>query len=304
MKVLQFTIPIRHDKTIVTKEDRLPYFYPYLHKHKEMQITWIKRGNGTLVAGSDMHLFQDDDIFVIGANQPHVFKNTGSYFEQETNDAAISLNIFFDPDVIYNTLFNISELRNLKTFIQHTQNGFRINKEMTNEVSAKILQIAEHESGIERTLYFIELMQLLASIPSPETLSDNTKMLRNNENDGIRISEIYNYILHNYERDITLEDVAQQAYMTPQAFCRFFKKHTGHTFVSFLNEVRINEARKKFSEGNYESISSVAYNCGFNSVTNFNRVFKAITRHAPSSYIETFRKNINSLEHGYMLSCI
>lgn len=302
MKVLQFTIPIRHDKTIVTKEDRLPYFYPYLHKHKEMQITWIKHGNGTLVTGSDMHLFQDGDIFVIGANQPHVFKNAGSYFEHETDGAVVSLNIFFDTELICNTLFNISELKNLRAFLMHAQNGFRVNRGMAGAVSGKIVQIMEHESGMERTLYFIELVQLLAAVPSPEILSNNTKMLRNNENDGIRISEIYNYILHNYERDITLEDVAQQAYMTPQAFCRFFKKHTGHTFVSFLNEIRINEARKKFSEGNYESISSVAYNCGFNSVTNFNRVFKAITRHAPSSYIEAFRKNINSLERGYMLS--
>jgi AraC-like DNA-binding protein len=304
MKVLQFTIPIRYDKTIVTKEDRLPYFYPYLHKHKEMQITWIKRGNGTLVTGSDMHLFQSNDIFVLGANLPHVFKNTGSYFEQPIEDAAISLNIFFDPDVICNTLLNICELKNLKAFILHAQNGFRVNKEMTGEVSAKIVQIMEHENGMERTLYFIELMQLLASIPSPDILSNNAKMLRNSENDGIRISEIYNYILHNYEKDIKLEDVAQQAYMTPPAFCRFFKKHTGHTFVSFLNEIRINEARKKFSEGAYESISNVAYNCGFNSVTNFNRVFKAITRLAPSSYIESFRKNINPVKHGYMLSGI
>ncbi|MDR0792261.1 MAG: AraC family transcriptional regulator [Chitinophagaceae bacterium] len=304
MKVLQFTIPIRYNKTIVTKEDRLPYFYPYLHKHKEMQVTWIKSGNGTLVAGSDMHLFKSNDIFVIGANLPHVFKSADSYFEQSIENATVSLNIFFDPDVICNTLFNICELKHLKDFILHAQTGFKVNKEMLGEVSTKILQIMEDENGMERTLYFIELIQLLTSMPAPEVLSNNSKMLRNSENDGIRISEIYSYILHNYEKDIKLEDVAKQAYLTPPAFCRFFKKRTGRTFVSFLNEIRINEARKKFSEGDYESISSVAYNCGFNSVTNFNRVFKAIARIAPSSYIESFRKNINPVERDYPLSDI
>jgi AraC-like DNA-binding protein len=76
--------------------------------------------------------------------------------------------------------------------------------------------------------------------------------------------------------------------MTPQAFCRFFKKRTRHTFVSFLNEVRINEACKKLTEGGFDSISTVAYTCGFNSITNFNRVFKAVLGKSPSEYVESY----------------
>ncbi|MDE1193462.1 MAG: AraC family transcriptional regulator [Arachidicoccus sp.] len=304
MKVLQFTIPIQHDKTIVAREDRLPYFYPYLHKHKEMQITWVRRGDGTLVAGSDMHLFQSNDIFVIGANQPHVFKNASSYFGQVVENSTISVDIFFDPDVICSSLLNIPELKNLRSFLMNSQNGFRVNKNISDKVADIMHRIMELDNGMERTLQFIELLQLLSSIPSPQSLSNAAQTLRNNEADGIRISEIYNYILHNYEKDITLEDVSQQAYMTPQAFCRFFKKHTGHTFISFLNEIRINEARKKLSEGNYDSISSVAYNCGFNSITNFNRVFKAITKFAPSAYIESFKEKIRPLDQSYMLASV
>jgi len=93
-----------------------------------------------------------------------------------------------------------------------------------------------------------------------------------------------------YDKPITLEDVAKQAHMTPQAFCRYFKKHTLHTFVSFLNEVRINEACKKLTDGNYDSIATVAYNCGFNSITNFNRVFKSVTRKSPSEYVDSYFK--------------
>jgi AraC-like DNA-binding protein len=91
-----------------------------------------------------------------------------------------------------------------------------------------------------------------------------------------------------YDKPITLEDVAKQAHMTPQAFCRYFKKHTLHTFVSFLNEVRINEACKKLTDGNYDSIATVAYNCGFNSITNFNRVFKSVTKKSPSEYVNSY----------------
>jgi AraC-like DNA-binding protein len=94
--------------------------------------------------------------------------------------------------------------------------------------------------------------------------------------------------MHHYESPLTLEDVAAQAHMTPQAFCRYFKKHTRHTFVSFLNQVRINEACKKLTDGSYDSVSTVAYNCGFNSITNFNRVFKSVTGKSPRDYIRDY----------------
>jgi AraC-like DNA-binding protein len=99
--------------------------------------------------------------------------------------------------------------------------------------------------------------------------------------------------MQHYNRDLTLEEVAAAAYMTPQAFCRYFKKHTRLTFVSFLNEVRINEACKKLIEGSYDSVSSIAYDCGFNSITNFNRVFKSTLGISPREYLNKFMSNVN-----------
>ena len=109
--------------------------------------------------------------------------------------------------------------------------------------------------------------------------------------EGMRISNIYNYIMQHYNRDITLEEVSEAAYMTPQAFCRYFKKHTRVTFITFLNEIRINEACKRLIDGSYESVSSVAYDCGFNSITNFNRVFKSTTGKSPREYATVFLSN-------------
>jgi len=294
MKVIQFTVPVQHDKAIVAKTDILPYFYPYLHRHKEMQITWVQDGDGTLIADNNMHTFERNDIFVIGANLPHVFKSDIASFSSKSKTIVSSLDIFFDPEIICNSLLNIPELKDLRSFLQQEQLGFRVPKENIAAVSGKMLRIRQIEDGLARTLGFIELLQILSSLSTPERLASHSCSSYSNENDGIRISHVFNYILHNYEKNITLDDVAQQAFMTPQAFCRFFKKHTRRTFVSFLNEVRINEARKRFSEGNFESISSVAYNCGFNSITNFNRVFKSVTRQAPSSYIETFERKMQS----------
>ncbi|MEO5563454.1 MAG: hypothetical protein ABIR18_08465 [Chitinophagaceae bacterium] len=58
MKIIQFTIPVAKDNSIIVQEDKLPYFYNHLHRHNETQITWIIKGQGTLITGSSMQRFQ------------------------------------------------------------------------------------------------------------------------------------------------------------------------------------------------------------------------------------------------------
>lgn len=291
MKVLQFTIPMQDDKAIMSRVDRLPYFYPYLHRHKETQITWVQQGEGTLMVNNQMHAFETNSLYFIGANQPHIFKSNPSYHNPKSTKGIISLDIFFNPDMITQTLLNINELKPLQIFLKKFQNGFKIPQNLVPTISNKMLLINQTDDTIIRTLYFIELLQDLKNIDEPELLSSERSMI-STETDGIRISQIYNFILQNFDKDITLEDVAKKAFMTPQAFCRFFKKHTRHTFISFLNEIRVNEACKLFLDGNYEGISNIAYKCGFNSITNFNRVFKSVTSKSPKTYKEELMKKM------------
>ena len=82
--------------------------------------------------------------------------------------------------------------------------------------------------------------------------------------------------------------LASVAHLTPQAFCRYFKKHTRKTYISFLNEVRITEACKKMVQGDFDSYSSVAYQAGFNNVVTFNRVFKKTTGRSPREYLKEY----------------
>ena len=79
MKIVQFTIPVAIDNSIYLQEDKLPHFYEHLHRHNETQITWVISGEGTLIAGNTMQRFQSGDLFVIGANQPHLFKNDPAF---------------------------------------------------------------------------------------------------------------------------------------------------------------------------------------------------------------------------------
>ena len=292
MKVLQFTIPVAHDKSVIAQQDELPYFYPHLHRHKEAQVTWILAGEGTLIAGNNMHAFQSGEIYVLGADQPHLFKSSPEYFQAGNKRVIKALTIFFDPNGSLSPLFDLPEMKAFKDFLQQNQQGFKLPAEYADKVSRNMLDI-QGTSGPDQMIHFLQLLRILQGIPSkPEPLSASGISPGIRESEGIRISNIYNYILQHYSEDITLDDVAREACMTPQAFCRYFKKHTRHTFISFLNEMRINEACKKLTLNKYESISVVAYKCGFTSITNFNRVFKSVMGNSPRGYLDSYLNKV------------
>ncbi|MEP6613050.1 MAG: AraC family transcriptional regulator [Mucilaginibacter sp.] len=298
MKVLQFTIPVPHDRSIIAEKVCLPYHYPYLHRHKEVQITWILRGEGTLIAGNNMHDYSAGDIFLIGANLPHVFKSNPEYFAPNSTKQIEALSIFFNPGGDLASLFNLPEMKPALIFIQQYQQGIKLPHHVTDKVS-QIMSTLNKGSGSDQMIHFLYLLKCLTGIKSKlQPISTYGNLPGITENEGIRISNIYNYIMQHYSEPITLEDVARVAYMTPESFCRYFKKHTGHTFVSFLNQVRINEACKKLIAHKFESINAVAYKCGFQSITNFNRVFKYVIGNSPRGYLDNYNNNIISLNRA------
>jgi AraC-like DNA-binding protein len=289
MKVLQFTIPVAHDKTIITQKDSLPAFYPHLHRHEEIQLMWVQHGHGTLIVENNMHPFWSNEIFWIGSNQPHVLKSEGLPFGSKTKKNAQALTLFFNPEGKLAPLLSLPEFKKIRSLIEQYQEGFKIPEAYVAEVSSRLLKIHQTQ-GIVQFLAFVELLNFFLSVKDPQPLITGSRLSAVNEQEGIRIGYIYNYIMQHFDTEIKLEDIAREAHMTPQAFCRYFKKHTRLTFVSFLNEVRISEACKKLSGGAFDSIAAVAYNCGFNSIANFNRVFKSITGKSPRSYLREYEQ--------------
>ena len=292
MKVLPFTIPASHDKTILVQEDILPYFYPHLHRHEEIQLTLILKGEGTLLVGNSMHSFCANEVYLIGANMPHVFKSDASYFAPGSTKETHALTLFFNTKGKLASLFDLPELKNVYSFFSNHYSGFRILEHSFNDISAKILSI-KYSAGMDQLMQFFQLLKSLSTLENTSPLSPDVQPKTFSDHEGMRISNIFNYIMQHYNRDLTLEEVAGAAYMTPQAFCRYFKKHTRVTFVTFLNDIRINEACKKLIDGTYDSVSSVAFDCGFNSITNFNRVFKSTTGKSPREYAAVFLSKVN-----------
>jgi AraC-like DNA-binding protein len=291
MKILPFTIPVPHDHTIIVMDEILPYFYTHLHRHEEIQLTWIMEGEGTLIAGNNIHPFNGNEIYFLGPNLPHVFKSDPSYFDAENEKEVHTLTIFFNPYGALEPLFDLPEMKFVKSFLQHLNSGFKIPNDLFKDISNRMLSIYQSE-GIDQLMQFLQLLKLFSSMNKLEPLAVNSYPPAITDNEGMRIGLIYNYIIQNFDKALSLEDVSEQAHMTPHAFCRYFKKHTRHTFVNFLNKIRINEACKMLNNNSMDSIASVAYSCGFSSITNFNRVFKIVTGKSPSAYMLKYANSV------------
>lgn len=291
MKVVQFTIPVAIDNSIHLQEDKMPHFYEHLHRHNEIQITQVIKGEGTLIAGNYMQRFQSGDIFVLGANQPHLFKSDPQYFDPANNLNIHSLNIFFDPKGFLSQLLSFPEIRTIKKFVTASIHGMQSVEADQEKIAECIVRVKNNTAGY-RLAAFIELLQVMADLKNWKYLSTESFEYTITDSEGLRMNDVYQYTMANYTENITIAQVAAVVYLTPQSFCRYFKKHTSKTYINFLNEIRINEACKKFMGMDFKSVSAVAYQSGFNNVVTFNRVFKSITKKSPREFIKEYHKKI------------
>lgn len=288
MKVIQFTVPVANQGSVVVQEDILPYFYNYLHRHSEVQITSIIVGEGTLIVGNYTQPFKAGEVYVIGPNQPHMFKGDPKYFEENNQKNIHAIHIFFDNNKI-NPLLQLPEFEQIQKFISNIKGSLHLPPEHANKATVDILRISKL-GGLQRLILLAKLLNYFAVHAGDlKSLTTGISPYAYTESEGIRMNDIFQYTVENFSEQISLTKIAAIAHMTPHAFCKYFKRHTRKTYLSFLNEIRINEACKLLLKGKADAISTTAYSAGFNSAITFNRVFKKITGMTPSDYIRAFK---------------
>lgn len=293
MRVVQFTIPTMTDSSIHVQEDELPHFYEHLHRHKEVQMTWIIEGEGTLVTGTGMNPFKAGDYYLLGANQPHLFKSDPGYFFPESKKRIHTLNIFFDMEGFIASLLSLPEMFSVRKFINQAHNGLKAPDENVQVITDYMLKVKNTSAGY-RISSFVELLQLMSGMKGWQTLTDTTSKEMISESEGLRMNDIYQYSLDNFKKRITLDEIAAVACMTPQSFCRYFKKHTLKTYTHFINELRINEACRRMLAVGRPCMSDLAYESGYVNVVTFNRVFKSIKGCSPREFLSRYRENLQN----------
>ena len=112
-----------------------------------------------------------------------------------------------------------------------------------------------------------------------------------------RLQDVYKYIVENYHRKITLEEIASYASMNKTAFCLFFKKATGESFVAYLNVFRLQMACTMLTRSS-KNISEICYAVGFTDIPYFNRAFKQRYGVSPTQYRASMRNAPQAEEQG------
>jgi AraC-like DNA-binding protein len=258
-------------------------FLPYWHYHPELELTLIKKGDGTRFVGDSIASFSDYDLVLVGENLPHHWVSALKTENQEAYIFQFRSSLFksFNECDSFNSLFNKAK-RGLHYF----------NPNVT--LIEKII-VFENLSTISKLSTFIEIIQQLMLDNDYKILTSKNYLerLQLAGSQG-KISKTTNYILEHLDEQLSIKRMAEFTHMVPQSFCRWFKKHSGHSFVSFLNRARIERVCLLLTTTN-KPVQDIAFSCGFESLSHFNRTFKKLKSQSPSDY-----KKSNLKLHYYL----
>lgn len=276
MKVLPFKIPKPENSALIYQEDIEVVFYDQLHQHDEIQISFIEKGNGTLLVGDKISSYAENDIFIIGSNLPHAFKSDKNI---KTNSKMLSL--FFTEASFGENFFKLSEFAEITSFFSKSLQGLVVKTNQT-KIIQQFLKLKK-ASKLERFILFLEIVKLISNSKT-EPLSNFLYSKKYSDIEGKRMRTIFDFTIENAHQKISLEAIANLANMTKNAFCKYFKKRTNKTYINFLTELRIEKACQFLKSKEEFSIAEVAFKSGFNNISNFNRKFKEVKNVTPFSY--------------------
>lgn len=289
MNIISFKIPKTKEELYHFQTDKLDHFYDKLHQHPEIQITYIERSTGTLIAGDYIGKFNPGDVFIIGSTLPHVFRNDSLFYRRGRKGRALSYSLFLDAEGWENCFSLGDETAAIGRFFRKMFSAYQVNGRLQKILSTGLKRM-DSLTGFECMLSMLELLyQVYKSKHSLKLISRMGSWNLIKEHEGIRMSEVIQFTIEESDRTISLKEVAAIANMSKEAFCRYFKMRTGKTYIEFLNEVRINNACKLLL--NSDTIKSdIAYQSGFNNLSHFNHTFKQMKGITPGEYIRVVKK--------------
>ncbi len=292
MKAVRFIIPKTSEATFRLQEDHSAYFYDSIHYHPEYQLTLVLKGEGTCFIGNSVERYKPGDVFLIGKNVPHVFRSDQEYYNEGAKLESHCVSIFLNDETLGKQFLDLPELVSIHRLLESSQYGIYFPQKENEKISNQILHAFEIKD-FERFLHIINLFHYLSCIENIQLLSTTPFFQPSKETDHERINVIFQHLSLNFANEITLEEVAQMANMTTNSFCRYFKKRTGKSFSHFLNNLRIEYACHMIANSN-EAFGSIAMDCGYNSLSYFNRQFKNIKKLTPNQYRIKYAGNITN----------
>ncbi|CAH1002251.1 HTH-type transcriptional activator RhaS [Neolewinella maritima] len=257
---------------------------PKWHYHPELELVYVRGGHGRRHVGSHISHYRDGALILLGSNLPHLgFTDRLTHNEKETV-------VQFAPSFPNSEFLELPEMRQVRELMHRARNGLSFYG-ATRTVQGSRLERLIELPPLGRLLLLIDILSKLAESEDCEDLNAEGFHLQVETHGYERFNEIQTFIGQNFDRDVPLDEIAGVAAMTVPAFCRYFKKTTGKTFVTYLNDFRIVYACKLLAD-DHTTIQNVAFDSGFNSVSQFNRAFKKHTGKTATEYRSAFKLSV------------
>ncbi len=248
----------------------------FWHYHPEIELVYVNEGSGKRLVGSHASYYRNGNLILIGSNLPHCgFTGTLESHQQETLVQML-------PDFLGSHFFELPELKNVKQLLEKAKYGIVFHGDSKRKIGKKIESLS-HCSHLERLIGLLEVFHMMEQTKEYSVLNAEGFILETKLEDHKRINYIFNFVQKEFKRHISLDEMAAEVNMTKPAFCRYFKKITGKTFVNFVNSYRLTHAAKILHEKQL-SILDVSLESGFSNFSHFNKKFKSFTGRTPTQY--------------------
>jgi AraC-like DNA-binding protein len=272
-------IPLDASASFAFLEFRPRYYKFCWHYHPEIEIGHVVRGHGIRFVGDSVRDFVDGDLVLLGANLPHTWHTTVI-----PKRPLHSMVIQFLPECLGERFFELPEMRKVKELFARSKRGLLFKGKTRQLAADRLMQMRRERVGsLQHMQAFLYILTLMAESSECEPLAVAGYEPVLNQEANRKINQILGEVNASVEDPPAQSDAARSLRLSPQAFSRFFKRCLGKTYVEYVNELRIGKVCRSLLESN-GSVTQIAYDAGFNNLSNFNECFKRIKKMTPSQY--------------------
>lgn len=273
------------DSLYIADRRKKEFTYP-IHTHEVCELNFIYNGEGVRrVIGDSIETISNLELVLLTSPLEHGWEQGTC-----TRDDIREITIQFSQDIFPMQLLARNQFTSISTMLQRAENGLLFSEETILRVYGLLVNISTNTDHFEKVLQFFYLLHLLSSDTNARVLSSGAFAQKTPTSDSRRVRKVKEYIEEHYFEEVRLETIAKLAGMSTVSFSRFFKLRTGKTLSDYLTNIRLGHAARLLVDTTH-SIAEIAYQCGFNNLSNFNRLFLKYKKITPTEFKNTYQKN-------------
>jgi AraC-like DNA-binding protein len=277
-------IPPSHIFVIRYLEEK--HFDPVWHSHSEYQLFVVLEGTGTRFIGDSIKSFTPGELILTGPHLPHVWRSDETYFDRNSSFNSSGIVIYLNENFLGDHILEKEEMLILKRLFTKSMRGLEFYGQKKLQVISLMKELIQLQ-GIPSVMHLLHILEIMAGSKEYHYISSKAYDNVFDQNETDRLNKVYEYAFQNFRKKVLLEDLADLLHITPTSFSRYFTMKNNKPFSRFIAEIRIKHACKMLTETD-ESIAQICYDCGFNTLSNFNKQFKEIMLKKPSQYKKEF----------------